>query len=124
MLNKITDAYKEGKRHFIIVVAEGVAERIEGGSVSIAKKIEEVTGVESRATVLGHVQRGGSPTVTDRVIATRMGHYAVQLLTQGIGNRVVAQQHGVIVDYDINEALQMKKTLPLGLYEVADDVSF
>ena len=124
MLAKITDAYKEGKRHFIIVVAEGVAERIEGGSTSIAKKIEEITGVETRATVLGHVQRGGSPTITDRVTATRMGHYAVGLLTQGIGNRVVAQQHGVIVDYDINEALQMKKTLPLGLYEVADDVSF
>lgn len=124
MLGKIKAAHSMGKQHFIIVVAEGVAMDIEGGSEWIAKQIEAVTGIESRATILGHVQRGGQPTVTDRVAATAMGHRAVQLLTAGIGNRVVGQQRGEVVDFDINEALQMKKQLPMDLYTIADDVSF
>ena len=124
MLGKIKAAHSMGKQHFIIVVAEGVAMDIEGGSEWIAKQIEAVTGIESRATILGHVQRGGQPTVTDRVAATAMGHRAVQLLTAGIGNRVVGQQRGEVVDFDINEALQMKKQLPMDLYAIADDVSF
>ncbi|MCI8601744.1 MAG: 6-phosphofructokinase [Oscillospiraceae bacterium] len=124
MLGKIQAAHSMGKQHFIIVVAEGVAMDIEGGCETIAKRIEEVTGIETRATVLGHVQRGGNPTVIDRVAATTMGHYAVQLLTQGIGSRVVGQQQGRVVDFDINEALQMKKKMDMSLYTVADDVSF
>lgn len=124
MLGKIKAAHSMGKQHFIIVVAEGVAMDIEGGSEWIAKQIEKATGIETRATILGHVQRGGQPTVTDRVAATAMGHRAVQLLTASIGNRVVGQQRGEVVDFDINEALQMKKQLPMDLYTIADDVSF
>ena len=76
---------KTGKKHFIVIVAEGV-----GGSAEIARRIEERTGVETRLTVLGHVQRGGMPTLRDRVVASAMGHKAVELLSNGIGNRVVA----------------------------------
>ncbi len=93
-----------GKQHFLVIVAEGV-----GNSDAIAQQIEETTGVTSRATILGHVQRGGSPTCWDRVIATKMGYYAVELLVNGAENRVVAMRNGKLVDYDIVEALDMKK---------------
>ena len=111
---KIKESQKTGKQHFIIVVAEGV-----GGVDEMAKKIEEATGIESRATVLGHVQRGGRPTVRDRVYATRFGYAAVELLEKGIGNRVVGMKHGAIVDYDIFEALNMKKPFDTEMFEVA-----
>ena len=107
-----------GKRHFIIVVAEGI-----GGVEEMAKRIENETGVESRATILGHVQRGGHPTVRDRVTASLMGNRAVELLKEGIGNRVIAMQHDEIVDYDIFEALNMKKSLDLNMYKVAHEIS-
>ncbi len=107
-----------GKRHFIIVVAEGI-----GGVEEMAKRIENETGVESRATILGHVQRGGHPTVRDRVTASLMGHKAVELLKEGIGNRVIAMQHDEIVDYDIFEALNMKKSLDLDMYKIAHEIS-
>lgn len=107
-----------GKKHFIIVVAEGI-----GGVEEMAKRIESETGVESRATILGHVQRGGHPTVRDRVTASLMGHKAVELLKEGIGNRVIAMQHDEIVDYDIFEALNMKKTLDLDMYKIAHEIS-
>ena len=107
-----------GKRHFIIVVAEGI-----GGVEEMAKRIENETGVESRATILGHVQRGGHPTVRDRVTASLMGNKAVELLKEGIGNRVIAMQHDEIVDYDIFEALNMKKSLDLNMYRVAHEIS-
>ena len=100
IINKINQTRKSGKQHFIIVVSEGI-----GNSVQIAKEIEAKTGIESRATILGHVQRGGSPTVRDRVVATQMGYYAVDLLEKGIGNRVVGMQNNKIVDFDIQEAL-------------------
>ncbi len=119
MLNKIKAAKALGKRYFIIMVAEGV-----GHVDEIAERIEKETGIESRSTVLGHVQRGGSPTVTDRVVASQMGFHAVELLKKGIGNRVVAQQAGKIVDFDIQEALSMKKEFPLDLYNIANDISF
>ncbi|MBQ6569154.1 MAG: 6-phosphofructokinase [Clostridia bacterium] len=118
VIERMERTRQSGKKHFIIVVAEGI-----GGVDEIARKIEEATGIESRATVLGHVQRGGSPTVRDRVTASRMGYHAVQLLEQGIGNRVVAVEHGKIVDYDISEALNMKKTFDEELYQVALDIS-
>ena len=114
VIAKIKDSQSTGKQHFIIVVAEGV-----GGVEDIAKKIEEATGIESRATVLGHVQRGGRPTVRDRVYATRFGYAAVELLEKGIGNRVVGMNHGEIVDYDIFEALNMKKPFDSKMFEVA-----
>ena len=110
---------KTGKKHFIIVVAEGV-----GGVDRLAKDIEARTGIETRATVLGHVQRGGSPTARDRVLATQMGNYAVKnLLMKGIGNRVVAIHQDKIVDYDIFEALNMEKHIDPELYQTALEVS-
>lgn len=87
------------------------------------EKIEAEMGVETRATVLGHVQRGGSPTVRDRVVASQMGYKAVELLKQGIGNRVVAMQKDEIVDFDIFEALNMKKSIDLDLYKMAHEIS-
>ncbi len=116
---KMIATQKTGKQHFIIVVSEGI-----GNSEQIAKDIEERTGIESRATILGHVQRGGSPTVRDRVVATQMGYYAVELLENGIGNRVVGMQSNKIVDFDIQEALSMKKPFEEDLYKIADKISF
>lgn len=108
------------KKHFLIVVAEGVGVDV----TELSKQIEEATGVETRACILGHIQRGGTPTVQDRVMATRMGHYAVkELLMKSIGNRVVATQKGEIVDFDIFEALNMKKHIDEELYQIAMEVS-
>ena len=118
VVQKILDTKATGKRHFIVVVAEGV-----GGTEDIAKYIEEKTGIESRATILGHVQRGGSPTLRDRVVASAMGHHAVELLSNGIGDRVVALQGGNIVDLDITEALNMARVFDEELYNIAMDVS-
>lgn len=114
VIQKIRDTQKTGKKHFIVVVAEGI-----GGVEDIAKKIEESTGIESRATVLGHVQRGGSPTVRDRVMATQMGYAAVELLNKGIGNRVICYRDGKIVNEDIYEALNMKKPFDDDMYNIA-----
>jgi len=118
ILAKINETRATGKSHFIIIVAEGV-----GGTQELARQIEEDTGIESRHTILGHVQRGGSPTVRDRVTASEMGNYAVGLLTKGIGNRVVAIQQGKITDFDIQEALEMKKDFPMDLYKMSYDIS-
>lgn len=108
------------KKHFLIVVAEGVGVDV----TELSKHIEEKTGVETRACILGHIQRGGTPTVHDRVMATRMGHYAVkELLMNSIGNRVVATQKGEITDFDIFEALNMKKHIDEHLYQIAMEVS-
>lgn len=115
---KMIEVAKKGKHHFIIVVAEGV-----GNTEQIARILEEKTGIESRATILGHVQRGGSPTVRDRVAASEMGHYAVELLQQGIGNRVVGMQNNKIVDFDIQEALSMKKPFDQRLYDLSNEIA-
>ncbi len=114
VIDKILLTKKTGKKHFIVVVAEGV-----GGVEEIAKKIEAETGVEARATILGHVQRGGNPTVRDRVMATEMGYAAVKLLKDGIGNRVIGWKKGEIVNYDIYEALNMKKPFDDEMYELS-----
>ncbi len=114
----IRENLSTGKKHFIVVVAEGV-----GKVEEIAKYIQETTGVESRATVLGHVQRGGSPTVRDREVASRMGYHAVKLLSEGIGNRVVSLRADVIVNDDIFEALNMKKDFDVETYELAKIIS-
>lgn len=119
VIQKILNGKKNGKHHFIIVVAEGI-----GNSEQIAKEIQEETGIEARATILGHVQRGGSPTLRDRVAASQLGHYAVELLSQGIGNRVVGFKDNKVVDYDIQEALKMKKQFEHKLYEIANEISF
>ena len=114
VIGRIRMAQKTGKRHYIIVVAEGV-----GHTQEITERIQKETGIESRATILGHVQRGGSPTLRDRVVASRMGYHAVDLLNQGIGNRVVAMKGENIVDYDITEALEMPRTFDERLYRVS-----
>ena len=118
VIEKIKQTQKTGKKHFIVVVAEGV-----GGVEEIAKRIEAETGVESRATILGHIQRGGNPTVRDRVMATEMGYAAVKLLKDGIGNRVIGWKKGDIVNYDIYEALNMKKPFDNEMYEIAHTTS-
>lgn len=118
IIARIREFQKTGKRHFIVIVAEGV-----GGTAEIATKIEAETGVESRATILGHVQRGGSPTARDRIMASQMGSRAVDLLTQGIGNRVVGIRDNKIVDFDIFEALKMTKTIDMKDYELAHEIS-
>ena len=85
--------------------------------------VEQRLGIEARATVLGHVQRGGSPTLRDRVVASQMGFKAVELLEQNIGNRVVAMQGGKIIDLDINEALDMPRVFDEELYKIAMTIS-
>ena len=105
---------KRGKKNYIIINAEGV-----GDSINMAKRIEAATGIETRATILGHMQRGGSPTCKDRVYASTMGAMAVDLLCQGKTNRVVGYKNGQFIDFDIEEALAMKKTIPAYQYDVA-----
>ena len=118
ILKKINESRATGKSHFIIIIAEGV-----GGAQELTRKIEEDTGIVSRCTILGHVQRGGSPTVRDRVMASEMGSYAVNLLSKGIGNRVVVVQQGKVTDFDIQQSLQMKKEFPMDLYKISYDIS-
>ncbi|MCX4269653.1 MAG: 6-phosphofructokinase [Lachnospiraceae bacterium] len=106
LINNIIRNRKRGKKHHIIINAEGI-----GHSESMARRIEAATGMETRATILGHMQRGGTPTCKDRMYASIMGAYAVDLLCAGKSKRVVAYRHGEYVDYDINEALAMKKDI-------------
>lgn len=106
LVDHIIKSRKIGKTHHIIINAEGI-----GHSTSMARRIEAATGIETRATILGHLQRGGNPTAKDRVYASIMGAYAVNALVSGKSNRVVAYKHGEFVDYDIDEALDMKKEL-------------
>ena len=113
VLKPIFEGKSSGKKHNMIIVAEGV-----GGGVEMAKKIEEMTGIETRATVLGYIQRGGSPTVRDRVMASQMGGKAVELLANGIGNRVIAFVNNQIKDFDILEGLSMNKTIDMDQYEL------
>ena len=118
LIDNIINNRKKGKKHHIIVTAEGI-----GHSASMAKRIEAATGVETRATILGHMQRGGSPTCRDRVYASMMGAYAVDLLCAGKSNRVVAYKNGAFVDYDIDEALAMKKDISAYEFEVSRTLS-
>ena len=118
VIARIVNTQKTGKTHFIIVVAEGV-----GKVNDLAKYIEQRLGIEARATVLGHVQRGGSPTLRDRVVASEMGYRAVELLAQDIGNRVVVMRDGKITDLDITEALQMERVFDTELYKIAMTIS-
>lgn len=114
LINNIINNRKRGKKHHIIINAEGI-----GHSTSMARRIEAATGVETRATILGHMQRGGSPTCRDRVYASVMGAYAADLLAEGKTNRVVAYRDGKYVNYDIDEALAMQKSLPEYVVRVA-----
>ncbi len=118
LVNNIIEKRKHGKKHHIIVNAEGI-----GHSASMAKRIEAATGIETRATILGHMQRGGSPTAKDRVYASMMGALAVDLLCDGKSNRVVGYRHGDFVDFDIDEALAMQKSVSDYQYQIAKDLS-
>lgn len=113
IITKIQDRRKLGKKNHIIVNAEGV-----GNSAEMAKIIEVATGVETRATILGHIQRGGNPTCKDRVFASAMGTMAVELLCEGKSNRVVGYKEGEFVDFDIQEALSMSKDLDPYLFHI------
>ncbi|MCR4997899.1 MAG: 6-phosphofructokinase [Butyrivibrio sp.] len=114
IIDNIIDNRKKGKTHHIIVNAEGI-----GHSTSMARRIEAATGLETRATILGYMQRGGSPTCKDRVYASMMGCYAADILAAGKTNRVVGYRNGQFVDYDIDEALAMKKNINEYMYEIA-----
>lgn len=118
LINNIIANRKRGKKHHIIINAEGI-----GHSTSMARRIEAATGVETRATILGHMQRGGSPTCKDRVYASMMGAYAVDLLLEGKTNRVVGYKNGEYTDFDINEALAMQKNISEYQFEVSRSLS-
>ena len=118
VIERIRETQKRGRQHFIIVVSEKICNVVE-----LAEQIENATGIESRATILGHVQRGGNPTLRDRVIASKMGFAAVELLRDGKGNRVVALKDNDIVNYDIIEALDMPKKFDKDTYFLADLIS-
>lgn len=118
IVERMKVAQNTGKKHFIIVVAEGV-----GHTQELAERIQTETGIETRATVLGHVQRGGSPTMRDRVVASRMGYHAVELLQNGRSNRVVALKGEQIVDFDITEALNMPRVFDENLYRISAALS-
>lgn len=118
VIDKMSKTQKTGKKHFIIIMAEGV-----GHASDLANEIQSRTGIDARATVLGHVQRGGSPTLRDRVVASRLGFYSVELLSRGIYNRVVATRAESIVDYDISVALSMFKTIDTSMLDLANTIS-
>ncbi|MEY8572904.1 6-phosphofructokinase [Oscillospiraceae bacterium 21-37] len=118
IVERMKFAQSTGKKHFIVVVAEGV-----GHTQELTERIQEATGIESRATILGHVQRGGSPTLRDRVVASRMGYHAVELLHNGMSNRVVALKGEQVVDFDITEALNMPRVFDETLYRVSARLS-
>ena len=106
LIDNIVESRKKGKKHHLIINAEGI-----GHSTGMARRIEAATGIETRATILGYMQRGGSPTCKDRMYASIMGAYAVDLLAEGKSNRLVAYRDGKFVDYDIDEALAMTKDI-------------
>lgn len=114
IINNIIESRKKGKTHHIIINAEGI-----GHSTSMARRIEAATGIETRATILGYMQRGGSPTAKDRYYASIMGAYAVDIMLQGKTNRVVGTRHGDVTDFDIETALNMEKSINEYEYEVS-----
>ena len=118
IIERIRFTQKIGKKHFIIIAAEGL-----GKINEITAEIQKRTGIESRTTILGHVQRGGSPTLRDRVVASEMGCRAVNMLYNGKGNRVIAVKNDKLIDYDISEALSFKKKFDINLYNEALKIS-
>ena len=115
---KLKRGHERGKKHSIIIVAEGI-----GSAVDIGKQIEEKTSFDTRVTVLGHTQRGGSPTAVDRVLASRLGAKAVELLLEGKGGRAVGIESNQLVDYDIIEALKKPHVIDMGMYQLAQELS-
>ncbi len=119
IIESVIDNRKKGHTHHIIINAEGI-----GDSVGMAERIQAATGIETRATILGYLQRGGSPTCRDRVIASVMGEKAVKLLCEGKMNRVISVRHGDFVDDDIDEAIKMTKKIPDYMLETADVLTY
>ena len=115
VVERIQDSRLAGNTHFMIVVAEGA-----GSAVDIGRKINESLGMEPRVTVLGHIQRGGSPNARDRETATRMGYYAVRAFAEGRGNCIIGTKEGSIVEIPIEEALAMKKSLQMERYKIME----
>ncbi|SFB17340.1 MULTISPECIES: 6-phosphofructokinase [unclassified Bacillus (in: firmicutes)] len=115
---RLKKGHERGKKHSIIVVAEGVCSGVE-----FAKQLKEATNFDTRVSVLGHIQRGGSPTAFDRVLASRLGAKAVELLIEGKGGRAVGIEKNILVDYDIIEALGRKHTVDLELYKLSKELS-
>ncbi len=118
VVEKIRQARLAGRTHYMVVVAEGA-----GSAMDIAAKIRQSIGLDPRVTVLGHIQRGGSPSSRDRETATRMGYEAVKVLSEGKANRVIATKDGKVVDIDIEEALAMTKPFPMDRYAVLEAVT-
>lgn len=118
IIDRLKKGHERGKKHSIIVVAEGVTSGTEFG-----KKLQEATNFDTRVSVLGHIQRGGSPTAFDRVLAARLGARAVELLIEGKGGRAVGLEQNKVVDYDIIEALARKHTLDMNLARLAQELS-
>ena len=114
IVNNIIDNRKIGKTHHLIINAEGI-----GHSTSMARRIEAATGIETRATILGYMQRGGSPTCKDRYYASIMGAYAADILAEGKSNRCVCYKGGKFIDTDIDEALAMEKTIDPYQFEIS-----
>ena len=136
MIDRIEEGKRLGKDSFIVMVSEGVFFNVKSNKnyqyvvdndidspAKLAKAIEKATGVESRETILGHVQRGGSPTARDRIVAAEMGNYCVKLLKKGISNRVVVMKNEKIVDYDIVEALKMEKPFDVERLRMANSIN-
>lgn len=113
VISQIIENRSKGKTHNLIIVAEGI-----GGSVAMAKEIENVTGIATRATILGYLQRGGSPTATDRMHASVMGYMAVDILKQGAQNRIVIFKDGKHTHVDLEEGLNMKRDYDPSMYEM------
>ncbi|MEA4911627.1 MAG: 6-phosphofructokinase [Oscillospiraceae bacterium] len=118
VIGRMKRTQKTGKKHFIVVIAEGC-----GSAIELSKVIQDKTGIETKATVLGHVQRGGTPTMRDRVVASEMGFHAVELLHEGITDRLVVMQNGLITDVDIVEGLAMKKKINEKLMTMSQTIS-
>ena len=114
LVDRIIEQRRRGKKHHIIINAEGI-----GDSYGLAQRIEEATGIETRATILGHMQRGGSPSCADRVHATVMGAYAVNLILQGKLNEVVIYKNGEYDSMELDKALKTKKKFPQTIYAVS-----
>ncbi|MFN2747664.1 MULTISPECIES: 6-phosphofructokinase [Bacillus] len=118
ILARLQRGHERGKKHSIIIVAEGV-----GSGVEFGKRIEEATNLETRVSVLGHIQRGGSPTAADRVLASRLGAFAVELLLEGKGGRCVGIQNNKLVHHDIIEILDQKHTVDQSMYRLSQELS-
>ncbi len=118
IIARLKRGHDRGKKHSIIIVAEGV-----GSGVEFGKRIEEATQLETRVSVLGHIQRGGSPTAFDRVLASRLGARAVELLLEGKGGRAVGIQNNKLVDHDILEILDQPHTIDSTMYQLSKELS-